>query len=65
MFCRIQYVYKSFSSVLCFNLAYHASVIPKSPTNLHICMYSGVGTVAATAVLAAALLQSIKNFIKN
>ena len=26
---------------------------------------SGVGTVAATAVLAAALLQSIKNFIKN
>ena len=27
--------------------------------------YSGVGTVAATAVLAAALLQSIKNFIKN
>ena len=42
------------------------STVVKMITESNKCTsVSGVGTVAATAVLAAALLQSIKNFIKN
>ena len=47
------------------NVSYHRLPINKPALLKQWIHNSGVGTVAATAVLAAALLQSIKNFIKN